>query len=168
MHTCEGAVQRITWSVYLKYSGPTSESYQRVIDETLNKSKAARGRDAVSSKHCDPEQPSLADSQWQPSERQWISSLPQVASEDDIHIGNGRYAHFRRDRRFAQVQVTFTAPQGVDPNPGRELTDEFKNSAGHGEQKSQKNRGYTNSINPPQMIPPLAVTAATHCTNSSC
>jgi DGQHR domain-containing protein len=29
-------------------------------------------------------------------------------------------------RRFAQVQVTFTAPEGVDPNPGRELTDQFK------------------------------------------
>ena len=43
-----------------------------------------------------------------------------------IDIGNGRYAHFRRDRRFAQVQVMFTAPEGVDPNPGRELTDQFK------------------------------------------
>ena len=52
--------------------------------------------------------------------------MPQVASEDIIDIGNGRYAHFRRDRRFAQVQVTFTAPEGVDPNPGRELTDQFK------------------------------------------
>ena len=57
---------------------------------------------------------------------QWTSSIPQVASEDIIDIGNGRYAHFRRDRRFAQVQVTFTAPEGVDPNPGRELTDQFK------------------------------------------
>jgi hypothetical protein len=50
----------------------------------------------------------------------------QVASEDIIDIGNGRYAHFRRDRRFAQVQVAFTAPEGIDPNPGRELTDQFK------------------------------------------
>jgi len=58
--------------------------------------------------------------------RQWTSTLPQVASEDVIGIGNGRYAHFRRDRRFAQVQVTFTAPEGVEPNPGRELTDQFK------------------------------------------
>jgi hypothetical protein len=62
----------------------------------------------------------------QPRRRQWTSSVPQVASEDCIDIGNGRYAHFRRDRRFAQVQVTFTAPEGVDPNPGRELTDQFK------------------------------------------
>jgi hypothetical protein len=58
--------------------------------------------------------------------RQWTSSIPQVASEDCIDIGNGRYAHFRRDRRFAQVQVVFTAPKGIDPNPGRELTDQFK------------------------------------------
>jgi hypothetical protein len=56
----------------------------------------------------------------------YTSSIPQVASEDIIDIGNGRYARFRRDRRFAQVQVTFTAPEGVDPNPGRELTDQFK------------------------------------------
>jgi hypothetical protein len=62
----------------------------------------------------------------QPYRRQWTSSIRQVASEDIIAIGNGRYAHFRRDRRFAQVQVTFTAPEGVDPNPGRELTDQFK------------------------------------------
>jgi hypothetical protein len=52
--------------------------------------------------------------------------IPQVASEDIIDIGNGRYAQFRRDRRFAQVQVAFTAPEGVDPNPGRELTDQLK------------------------------------------
>ena len=58
--------------------------------------------------------------------RQWASSIPQVASEDVIDIGNGRCAHFRRDRRYAQVQVTFTAPEGVDPDPGRELTDQFK------------------------------------------
>lgn len=58
--------------------------------------------------------------------RRWTSSIPQVASEDIIVIGKGRYAHFRRDRRFAQVQVTFTAPEGIDPNPGRELTDPFK------------------------------------------
>jgi hypothetical protein len=62
----------------------------------------------------------------QPRRRQWTNALPQVASEDIIDIGNGRYANFRRDRRFAQVQVTFTAPAGVDPNPGRELTDQFK------------------------------------------
>ncbi len=62
----------------------------------------------------------------QPCESRWTSSIPQVASEDIIDIGNGRYAHFRRDRRFAQVQVTFTALEGVDPNPGRELTDQFK------------------------------------------
>ncbi len=64
--------------------------------------------------------------QEQPPRRQWTSSLSQVASEDIIDIGNGRYARFRRDRRFAQVQVAFTAPEGVDPNPGRELTDQFK------------------------------------------
>jgi hypothetical protein len=49
--------------------------------------------------------------------------LPEVAGEDVIAIGNGRHAHFRRDRRFAQVQVVFTAPKGINPNPGRELTD---------------------------------------------
>jgi hypothetical protein len=38
----------------------------------------------------------------------------------------GRSCHFRRDRRFAQVQVVFTAPEGVDPNPGRELTDQLR------------------------------------------
>ncbi len=62
----------------------------------------------------------------QPRKRKWTSSIPQIACEDCIDIGNGRYAHFRRDRRFAQVQVTFTAPEGVDPNPGRELTGQFK------------------------------------------
>jgi hypothetical protein len=74
----------------------------------------------------EPEQPAQTDGQEPPRGRQWTSSLPQVAGEDIIDIGNGRYAHFRRDRRFAQVQVTFTAPQGVDPNPGRELTDQLK------------------------------------------
>ena len=54
------------------------------------------------------------------------TSLPQVFTEDTIDIGNGRRAHFRRDRRYAQVQVAFTAPKGIDPNPGRELTDQFK------------------------------------------
>ncbi len=58
--------------------------------------------------------------------RQWTGALPQVATEHSIDIGDGRYAHFRRDRRYAQVQVAFTAPQGVDANPGRELTDQFK------------------------------------------
>lgn len=55
-----------------------------------------------------------------------MSSVPQVVSEDIIAIGQGRYAHFRRDQRFVQVQAIFTAPAGVDPNPGRELTDSFK------------------------------------------
>ena len=73
-----------------------------------------------------PTKPTQTDGQEQSYARQWISSIPQVASEDIIDIGNGRYAHFRRDRRFAQVQVTFTAPEGVDPNPGRELTDQLK------------------------------------------
>lgn len=139
-----------------------------MIDPAPEKTEGIQGGDLVQADAGAPERPAQTDSLEQPRARQWTNSIPQVASEDIIDIGNGRYAHFRRDRRFAQVQVTFTAPQGVDPNPGRELTDEFKNSAGHGEQKSQKNRGYTNSINPPQMIPPLAVTAATHCTNSSC
>jgi hypothetical protein len=67
-----------------------------------------------------PEAPSRTGGQEQPR------PLPQVASEDIVVIGHGRYAHFRRDRRFAQVQVAFTAPEGVDPNPGRELTDQFK------------------------------------------
>jgi hypothetical protein len=58
--------------------------------------------------------------------KQSPNSLPQIACDDCIDIGNGRYAHFRRDRRFAQVQVMFTAPEGVDPNPGRELTDQLK------------------------------------------
>ncbi len=71
-------------------------------------------------------QPADTDGLEQPDGRQWTSSRPQVASEDIIAIGKGRYAHFRRDRRFAQVQVAFTAPEGVDPNPGRELTDQFK------------------------------------------
>src|SRR5947209_13371874 len=73
-----------------------------------------------------PEEPPQTGGQEQRRGRQWISSLPQVAGEDIIDIGNGRFAHFRRDRRFAQVQVAFTAPKGVDPNPGRELTDPFK------------------------------------------
>jgi hypothetical protein len=89
-----------------------------VIDETLEKIKAVQGGD--------PARPTQADGQEQPQARRWTNSIPQVASEDVIDIGNGRYAHFRRDRRFAQVQVMFTAPEGVDPNPGRELTDQFK------------------------------------------
>jgi hypothetical protein len=80
-----------------------------VIDETLEKTDVELGSDPPPT-----------------GSRQWTSSIPQVASEDIIDIGNGRYAHFRRDRRFGQVQVTFTAPEGVDPNPGRELTDQFK------------------------------------------
>jgi hypothetical protein len=74
----------------------------------------------------DDRKPARTDGQEQPRERQWTGSLPQIAGEDMIDIGDGRYAHFRRDRRFAQVQVVFTAPEGVDPNPGRELTDQFK------------------------------------------
>lgn len=74
----------------------------------------------------EPELPGQTDGGERPRERQWTSSLPQIAGEDIIDIGNGRYAHFRRDRRFAQVQVMFTAPEGTDPNPGRELTDQFK------------------------------------------
>jgi hypothetical protein len=72
------------------------------------------------------EQAAQTDGQEAPPRRHWTSSLPQVASEDIIGIGNGRYARFRRDRRFAQVQVMFTAPEGVDPKPGRELTDQLK------------------------------------------
>ncbi|HEY7330655.1 MAG TPA: DNA-primase RepB domain-containing protein [Gemmataceae bacterium] len=71
-------------------------------------------------------QPTQTGGQNQRQTRRWYSSISQVASETAIHIGDGRYAHFRRDRRFAQVQVIFTAPQGVDPNPSRELTDQFK------------------------------------------
>src|SRR5262245_44728967 len=52
--------------------------------------------------------------------------LPQGTAEDVIAIDNGRFVHFCRDRRLAQVRVAFTAPEGVDPNPGRELTDRFK------------------------------------------
>ncbi len=73
-----------------------------------------------------PEQAAQTDDEEHPRGRQRTNSLPHVASEDVIAIGNGRYAHFRRDRRFAQVRVAFTAPEGVDPNPGRELTDQFK------------------------------------------
>jgi hypothetical protein len=97
-----------------------------VIDEALNKTKLVRGRNSAQSKDREPEHPAQIKTQQQPDGGGWISSVPQVASEDIIDIGNGRYAHFRRDRRFAQVQVTFTAPEGVDPNPGRELTEQFK------------------------------------------
>jgi hypothetical protein len=97
-----------------------------VIDETLKKTKAAGSGDPRQPDARQPEQSAQADGQEHSPARQWISSIPQVASEDIIDIGNGRYAHFRHDRRFAQVQVTFTAPEGVDPNPGRELTDQFK------------------------------------------
>lgn len=76
-----------------------------------------RGHDSAQPEARQPEEPHA---------RRWTSSIPQVASEDVIAIGKGRYAHFRRDRRFSQVQVTFTAPKGIDPNPGRELTDRFK------------------------------------------
>ncbi|SRR5579883_2481 len=90
-------------------------SFLPVIDAALEKIEAR-----------EPKQPAQADDQEQSRARQWTSSIPQVTSEDIIDIGNGRYAHFRRDRRFAQVQVTFTAPKDIDPNPGRELTDQFK------------------------------------------
>jgi len=86
-----------------------------VIDETLEKRKVVRGSNSAQT-----------DGQGQRHARQWTSSIPQVASEDIIDIGNGRCVHFRRDRRFAQVQVVFTAPEGVDPNPGHELTDQLK------------------------------------------
>ena len=89
-------------------------------------SRDRRADDLTPPKARQPEQPAQHDGQDDPRGRQWTSSIPQVASEDIIDIGNGRYAHFRRDRRFAQVQVAFTAPEGVDPNPGRELTDQFK------------------------------------------
>jgi len=89
-----------------------------VIDDALEKTNAMPGGD--------PAQPTQAGGQEPPHTRRWTSSIPQIASEDIIDIGNGRYAHFRRDRRFAQVQVVFMAPEGVDPNPGRELTDQFK------------------------------------------
>lgn len=97
-----------------------------IDDAPLEKTDGAQGSDLTQPEAREPEQPAQTDGQEQPCGRQWISSLPQVASEDSIHIGNGRYAHFRRDRRFAQVQVAFTAPEGVDPNPGHELTDQFK------------------------------------------
>ena len=89
-----------------------------MIDDALEKTNAMPGGD--------PAQPTQAGGQEPPHTRRWTSSIPQIASEDIIDIGNGRYAHFRRDRRFAQVQVVFMAPEGVDPNPGRELTDQFK------------------------------------------
>jgi hypothetical protein len=88
-----------------------------VIDAISEKTKAVQGIDSAQPEIREPEQSHA---------RQWTSSIPQVATEDIIDIGNGRYAHFRRDRRFAQVQVMFTAPEGVDPNPGRELTDQFR------------------------------------------
>ncbi len=97
-----------------------------MIDSALEKTASGRGCDPAQSEAREAEQPAQTDGQEQPRGCQWTSSLPQVASEDIIAIGNGRYAHFSRDRRFAQVQVAFTAPEGVDPNPGRELTDQFK------------------------------------------
>jgi hypothetical protein len=97
-----------------------------VIDAALEKPEGVRGSDLAQPEAREPAQPAQTDGQGPPRRRQWTSSLPQVAGEDIIDIGNGRYAHFRRDRRFAQVQVVFTAPEGVDPNPGRELTDQFK------------------------------------------
>jgi len=136
-----------------------------VIDETLQKTNAVGGSPSSQPVARVSEQPRQADSQHQPRGRQWTSSIPQIACEDVIHIGNGRYAHFRRDRRFAQVQVTFTAPEGVDPNPGRQLTDQFKEL---GWKTSQGNSGYINSINPQRTIPPLAATAETRYTSNFC
>ena len=103
-----------------------------------------------------------------PRGRQWTSSIPQVASEDIIDIGNGRYAHFRRDRRFAQVQVAFTAPEGVDPNPGRELTDQFK-ELGWTWWPNEPGKPWIYQLDKSssRMIPPPAATAATRCTSSS-
>jgi hypothetical protein len=97
-----------------------------VIDETLEKIKLVRSSDPAQTDASANPQQAQTDGQEPPHARQWTSSIPQVASEDIIEIGNGRFAHFRRDRRFAQVQVTFTSPQGVDPNPGLELADQFK------------------------------------------
>jgi hypothetical protein len=45
-------------------------------------------------------------------------------TEDIIDIGNGRRAHFRR--HYTQVEVAFTAPKGIDPNPGPQITYQFK------------------------------------------
>ncbi len=101
-------------------------SCRAVIDDSLEKTRIVQGSDSTPNDDSTPSQPDQSRGQEQPRGRQWTCSLPQVASEDIIDIGNGRYAHFHRDRRFAQVQVTFTAPEGVDPNPGRELTDPFK------------------------------------------
>jgi hypothetical protein len=97
-----------------------------VIDETQKKTKGVRGSDPAQTDASATAQQAQTDGEEPPLARRWTSSIPQVASEDIIGIGNGRHAHFRRDRRFAQVQVTFTAPEGIDPNPGRELTDRFK------------------------------------------
>jgi hypothetical protein len=88
-----------------------------MIDDPLEKTSIRRSNNSAQPVTCMSEQPHA---------QHWTSSIPQVASEDIIDIGNGRYARFRRDRRFAQVQVAFTAPEGVDPNPGRVLTDQFK------------------------------------------
>ena len=97
------------------------------MDTALEKTGSARGSDLTQPPEArELVQPTQTDGQEQPHARQWTSSIPQIASEDIIDIGKGRYAHFRRDRRFAQVQVTFTAPEGIDPNPGRELTDQLK------------------------------------------
>ena len=97
-----------------------------MTDTAHEMSRDQRADDLTPPKARQPRQPARHDGQDDARGRQWSSSIPQVASEDIIDIGNGRYAHFRRDRRFAQVQVTFTAPEGVDPDPGRELTDQFK------------------------------------------
>ena len=97
-----------------------------MTDTAHEMSRDQRADDLTPPKARQARPPARHDGQDDARGRQWTSSIPQVASEDVIDIGNGRYAHFRRDRRFAQVQVTFTAPEGVDPDPGRELTDQFK------------------------------------------
>jgi hypothetical protein len=96
------------------------------MDAATEKTGGVQGSDPARPEAREPEQPAQTDGQEETRGGRWTSSVPQVASEDVVAIGNGRYAHFRRDRRFAQVQVAFTAPQGVDPDPGRELIGQFK------------------------------------------
>ncbi len=62
----------------------------------------------------------------EPRRRQQGDRHRQVFSEDVVAIGEGRYAHFRRSRRYNQVQVAFSAPEGIDPNPGREITSQLE------------------------------------------
>lgn len=80
---------------------------------------------------------------------------PLSFSEDVIALGEGRYAHFRRHRRFAQVQVVFTAPPGIDPNPGRELTDRFKEQ-GWQWRESEPDQPWTYQLDPSTPADPTA------------